>query len=169
MSIDFYGHWTKVWEMTYMFGHRVVLFQCEWFNTGSNITFPTETHLLTIDVRSRWYGNDPFVLPSQVQQSNVNVEEYGMCRSLRDETTEIVQITIADSISNTLCRTDIAPDIIPSEVVLQSGRGVYVEAANRDDFICNDDDGDENSNDRSDDKDEFRGHSDSDTDHDIEP
>ncbi|GMQ08946.1 hypothetical protein CsSME_00052473 [Camellia sinensis var. sinensis] len=35
--------------------------------------------------------------------------------SKTDETTEIVQISIADSISNTLRRTDIAPDIIPSQ------------------------------------------------------
>ncbi|XP_028084013.1 uncharacterized protein LOC114285184 [Camellia sinensis] len=68
MLIDFYGHLTKVWEMAYMCGHRVVLFQCKWFNSCSCRTFCTETHLTTINVRSRWYQNNPFVLPSQVQQ-----------------------------------------------------------------------------------------------------
>lgn len=201
MSIDFYGQLTKVWEMTYMFGHRVVLFQCEWFNTGSNRTFRTETHLTTIDVRSRWYQNDPFVLPSQVQQvfyvndtklgEHWKVVERFQRRGIwnvpeledvdpdanelpipndvfqQDETTEIVQISIADSISNTLRRTDIAPDIIPSQVVLQSSTSVHVEGPNRDDFIC--DDNDQHSNDPSDDEDEFHSHSNSDTDDDIEP
>lgn len=201
MSIDFYGQLNKVWEMTYMFGHRVVLFQCEWFNTGSNRTFRTETHLTTIDVRSRWYQNDPFVLPSQVQQvfyvndtklgEHWKVVERFQRRGIwnvpeledvdpddnelpipndvfqQDETTEIVQISIADSISNTLRRTDIAPDIIPSQVVLQSSTSVHVEGPNRDDFIC--DDNDQHSNDPSDDEDEFHSHSNSDTDDDIEP
>ncbi|XP_028102662.1 uncharacterized protein LOC114301906 [Camellia sinensis] len=85
----------------------------------------------------------------------------------QDETTEIFQINIADSISNTLRRTDIAPDIIPSQVVLQSSTSVHVEGPNRDDFIC--DDNDQHSNDPSDDEDEFHSHSNSDTDDDIEP
>lgn len=65
---NFYGHLCKVWELTYLFGHRVILFQCEWFNTEGNKTFRADTHCTSIDVRSRWYKNDPFVLPSQVQQ-----------------------------------------------------------------------------------------------------
>ena len=65
---SFYGRLCKVWEMTYLFGYRVVLFQCEWFNSGSNRTFHVEPHSTSIDVRSRWFKDDPFVLPSQVQQ-----------------------------------------------------------------------------------------------------
>ncbi|XP_058207294.1 uncharacterized protein LOC131320577 [Rhododendron vialii] len=37
-TIDFYGFLTKVWELSYLFNHRVVLFQCEWYNTGSSRT-----------------------------------------------------------------------------------------------------------------------------------
>ncbi|KAI8534959.1 hypothetical protein RHMOL_Rhmol10G0137600 [Rhododendron molle] len=54
--------------MTYLLGHQVVLFQCEWFNTGSNRTLRTDLHSTSIDIRSLWYKDDPFVLPSQVQQ-----------------------------------------------------------------------------------------------------
>ena len=32
-TTSFYGRLIKVWEMTYLFGHRVVLFQCEWYNS----------------------------------------------------------------------------------------------------------------------------------------
>ncbi|KAH7846709.1 hypothetical protein Vadar_017271 [Vaccinium darrowii] len=67
-TIDYCGRLIKVWEMTYMFGHRVVLFQCEWFNSGSDRTFRVDTHCTSIDVRSRWYIDDPFVFASQVQQ-----------------------------------------------------------------------------------------------------
>lgn len=67
-AIDFYGYLCKVWEMTYIYGHKVVLFQCEWFNTGSTRTIQIDEHFTSIDVRSRWYKDDPFVLPSQVQQ-----------------------------------------------------------------------------------------------------
>ncbi|KAF7152217.1 hypothetical protein RHSIM_Rhsim01G0128800 [Rhododendron simsii] len=65
---NFYGHLCKVWELTYLFRNQVVLFQCEWFNTGGNKTFHVDAHCTSIDVRSRWYKDDPFVLPNQVQQ-----------------------------------------------------------------------------------------------------
>ncbi|XP_058211618.1 uncharacterized protein LOC131323794 [Rhododendron vialii] len=67
-TINFYGFLTKVWEMTYLFGHRVVLFQCEWYNSGCSRFFWVDAHCSSIDVRSRWYKDDPFVFPSQVQQ-----------------------------------------------------------------------------------------------------
>lgn len=67
-SLNFYGYLCKVWEMTYLYNHKVVLFQCEWFNSGTKKTLCEEPHLTSIDVRSRWYKDDPFVLPSQVQK-----------------------------------------------------------------------------------------------------
>ena len=33
---DFYGHVCKIWELEYMFRHKIVLFQCEWYNIGTN-------------------------------------------------------------------------------------------------------------------------------------
>jgi hypothetical protein len=47
--------------------NKVVLFQCEWYNignTGKRKTIQTEKHCTSIDVSSRWYQNDPFILPS---------------------------------------------------------------------------------------------------------
>ncbi|KAG5547799.1 hypothetical protein RHGRI_013476 [Rhododendron griersonianum] len=50
---------------------RLVLFQCEWYNTGNTgraRTIRTDAHCTSIDVTSRWYQSDPFVLPSQAKQ-----------------------------------------------------------------------------------------------------
>lgn len=66
--IDFYGYLCGVLELNYLLGHQVVLFQCEWFDSESSRTFSCDPHVKTIDVRSGWYKNDPFVLPTQVKQ-----------------------------------------------------------------------------------------------------
>ncbi|KAG8375133.1 hypothetical protein BUALT_Bualt10G0068700 [Buddleja alternifolia] len=66
--IEFFGHLHRVIELTYLGDRKTVLFQCEWFDTGSKKTIQVDKHFMSIDVRSRWYKNDPFVLPIQVQQ-----------------------------------------------------------------------------------------------------
>ena len=52
--------------------YKVVLFQCEWYNTGNKTSrrrmIRIETHCTSINVQSRWYQNDPFILPSQAKQ-----------------------------------------------------------------------------------------------------
>ena len=40
-ELDFYGYLSKIYEMTYIYGNKVILFQCEWFNTGSRKTVRT--------------------------------------------------------------------------------------------------------------------------------
>ena len=67
----FYGHMYKIWELKYVFCHKVVLFQCKWYNIGTNgwrKTIRTDAHYTSIDVTSRWYKNDPFILPCQARQ-----------------------------------------------------------------------------------------------------
>ncbi|XP_071905980.1 uncharacterized protein [Coffea arabica] len=66
--IDFYGFVKAVVELTFFHAYKVVLLQCEWYNTCSTNTIKSDRHFVTIDIRSRWYQNDPFVLPNQVQQ-----------------------------------------------------------------------------------------------------
>ena len=49
----------------------IIKFQCEWYNTGNTSrkrTIRTETHYININVMSRWYKNDSFILPSQAKQ-----------------------------------------------------------------------------------------------------
>ena len=68
---DFCGHVCKIWELDYTFRHKVVLFQCKWYNTGTNgrkRMIRIDAHCTSIDVTSQWYENDPFILPSQVRQ-----------------------------------------------------------------------------------------------------
>ena len=68
---DFYGHVCKIWESEYVFRHKVVLFQCGWYNTGTNgqrKTIRTDAHHTSIDVTNQWYQNDSFILPSQAKQ-----------------------------------------------------------------------------------------------------
>ncbi|KAL3538398.1 hypothetical protein ACH5RR_001764 [Cinchona calisaya] len=62
--IDFYGFVKGVVELTFFHAYKVVLFQCEWYNTGSTNTMKSDRHFVSIDIRSRWYQNDPFVLPN---------------------------------------------------------------------------------------------------------
>lgn len=65
---EFYGFLTKVVELTFLRGHKTVLFQCEWYNTCSRKTIQKDKHFVSVDTRSRWYRHDPFVLPNQVRQ-----------------------------------------------------------------------------------------------------
>ncbi|KAG8383822.1 hypothetical protein BUALT_Bualt04G0053800 [Buddleja alternifolia] len=67
-TMEFFGFLHRVVELTYLGGRRTVLFECEWFDTGSKKTTQVDRHFISIDVSSRWYKNDPFVLPIQVQQ-----------------------------------------------------------------------------------------------------
>ncbi|KAI8526182.1 hypothetical protein RHMOL_Rhmol13G0289000 [Rhododendron molle] len=68
---NYYGHLIKVWEFEYMCENTVILFQCEWYNTGNtgrNGTIRTDKYCTSINVRSRWCQSDPFILPSQAKQ-----------------------------------------------------------------------------------------------------
>ncbi|XP_028107554.1 uncharacterized protein LOC114306510 [Camellia sinensis] len=162
--IKFYGYLCKVWELTYLFGHRVVLFQCEWYNTGSSRTLRVEPHVTTVDIRSRWYKDDSFVFPSQVQhvfnvpdtklRPNWRVVEKFQHRRIWDvpeldmpEFDEVLQDDENSTIVPTepiddvvvLRRDDIVPQIISMEVS-QSNKRVQPEGVMDDAFICDDDD-----------------------------
>lgn len=67
-SIEYFGFLRSVIELTYIGDYKVILFQCEWFDMGSKKTMQADKHFISIDIRSRLYKNDPFVLPVQVQQ-----------------------------------------------------------------------------------------------------
>lgn len=68
MNINFYGYLCKIWELRYLHGGNVVLFQCEWYNTGRKSRIYVDEHVSSVDVSRLWYKHDPFVLPSQVRQ-----------------------------------------------------------------------------------------------------
>lgn len=159
----FYGYLCKVWEISYLFNHRVVLFQCEWFNTGNNRTYRVDEHCTSIDIRSRWYKDDPFVLPSQVQQVfYVNDTKLGVNwkivqrfhhRGIWDvpELEEEEPNDVADSVLNEVYQQDEVDRIIPIVVedttpVLLHRNDIEAEIIHReginvnDGFICDDED-----------------------------
>ncbi|KAF7116020.1 hypothetical protein RHSIM_RhsimUnG0041600 [Rhododendron simsii] len=68
---NYYGHMIKIWEFEYMCENTVLLFQCEWYNTGNicrNGTIRIDKYCTSINVKSRWCQSDPFILPSQAKQ-----------------------------------------------------------------------------------------------------
>ncbi|XP_057482036.1 uncharacterized protein LOC130768967 [Actinidia eriantha] len=68
---NFYGHLINVWEFEYMCQNKVILFQCDWYNTGNagrNCTIRTDKYCTSINVKSRWYQSDPFIFPSHAKQ-----------------------------------------------------------------------------------------------------
>lgn len=55
---EFYGHLWNIWEFEYMRQNKVVLFQCEWYNTGNtgrSRTVRANTYCISINVTSQWY------------------------------------------------------------------------------------------------------------------
>ena len=66
----FFGHLCNVWEFEYICENKVVLFECEWYDTSitGRKTIRADPHCTSIDVTTRWYKDDPFILPSQAKQ-----------------------------------------------------------------------------------------------------
>lgn len=127
--------------------------------TGSSRTLRVEPHVTMVDVKSRWYKDDSFVLPSQVQQvfyvhdmmfcANWRVVEKFQLRRIQDvpevddvlqqdETTTVVPTEpIEDDV--VLRRNGIEPEIISMEVS-QSNKRVQPEGVMDDAFICDEED-----------------------------
>ena len=68
-DVNFYGVLTNVVELDYLFGHKVILFKCKWFDTNhKNKKIHQDPHFTVINISSTWYENDPFVLVTQAHQ-----------------------------------------------------------------------------------------------------
>ena len=140
--IDFFGYVSIIYELTYINGSKVVLFKCEWYNTGRKDRLHIDAHVTTIDVRGRWFEEDPFALPNQVNQvfyvndtklgPNWKVVERVKHRGIWDvpkrdedsgqnvtnepyqqeETNESVSVPVQEDFSFPYTRDDIEPEII---------------------------------------------------------
>ncbi|KAK9983801.1 hypothetical protein SO802_033326 [Lithocarpus litseifolius] len=90
---DFYGHVCKI----HVFRHKVVFFQCEWYNTGTNgrrRTITTDAHCTSIDFTSRWGVFD--VPEVRGEESNDNTEDSD---TFQQETiVNVVSINVEDNI-----------------------------------------------------------------------
>ncbi|XP_060673911.1 uncharacterized protein LOC107404290 [Ziziphus jujuba] len=77
-SCDFYGVIEDILVLDYRSKHSAVLFRCAWFDTNvKKKKMITEFQIISINVTSYWYKNDPFVLASQAKQV-FYVDDYKM-------------------------------------------------------------------------------------------
>ena len=68
-DVNFYGVLTNVVELDYLFGYKVIIFKCKWFDTNRKYKrIQQDPHFTIIDISSNWYENDPFVLATQAHQ-----------------------------------------------------------------------------------------------------
>ena len=67
---DFYGVITHIFEITYVFDHKVILFKCTWYDTDERKKrVRHEHHMTSINVGSKWYNNELLILAHQAKQS----------------------------------------------------------------------------------------------------
>lgn len=68
-NVNFYGVLTNVLELDYLFGYKIILFKCKWFDTNhQRKKIQQDPHFTIINISSTWYENDPFVLATQAHQ-----------------------------------------------------------------------------------------------------
>ena len=68
-ACDFYGVITDIFELTYVFDHKIVIFKWEWYETEERKKrVRTENHITSINIGSKWYRNEPFILANQAKQ-----------------------------------------------------------------------------------------------------
>ncbi|XP_060974565.1 uncharacterized protein LOC133039673 [Cannabis sativa] len=68
-TCDFYGVITDILEVSYIYDHKVVLFQCDWYDTDTKKKRThQEYHITSINVSSKWYKEEPYILADQANQ-----------------------------------------------------------------------------------------------------
>ena len=68
-------------ELDYLFGNKVILFKCKWFDKNfQNKKIHRDPHFTIINISSTWYENDPFVLATQARQV-FHLDDYKNCQN----------------------------------------------------------------------------------------
>lgn len=68
-TMIYYGVLLEVLELDYILGRKVFMFRCKWYNTDAKGKKMLVDHKLTsIDITSKWYVDEPFILANQAQQ-----------------------------------------------------------------------------------------------------
>ena len=65
--MDYYGILTDVVELDYSYGHRVVLFDCQWVSKGNRLKTDVDGFTLA-NFSNVIRHNEPFILASQAEQ-----------------------------------------------------------------------------------------------------
>ena len=67
-TCEFHGAITDIWELSYLLNHKVVLFKCTWYKIDGRNNICEEYHLTSVNVKSKWYIIQPFILTNQANQ-----------------------------------------------------------------------------------------------------
>ncbi|KAL0451287.1 UNVERIFIED_CONTAM: hypothetical protein Slati_1106800 [Sesamum latifolium] len=124
-----------------------------WFKDHSK-TVQRDKHFISVDSRSRWYQDDPFVLPNQVQQA-FYVNDTKLDRNEHEDVVDVafqphesdgvVLVETEDDDLVYLARKDVEPEIIEEGVLNKINDDEDESADNEDDTLiqyCDDDDDD---------------------------
>ena len=66
---EYYGELKNVFELCYPGRNRVYLFECDWWDTGSNTQgIRKEQGFTIVNTSCKWYESDPFILACQAAQ-----------------------------------------------------------------------------------------------------
>ncbi|XP_059650446.1 uncharacterized protein LOC132296251 [Cornus florida] len=65
---DYYGALTDIIELRYPLGRKIFLFKCDWFDVRIGTGVHKDTYFTSVNVASRAYKNQPFVLANQALQ-----------------------------------------------------------------------------------------------------
>ena len=68
-EINFYGAILEILEFHYIEGCRAIMFKCKWFEIESkNRRMQHDYNILSINISSQWYKDEPFILASQAEK-----------------------------------------------------------------------------------------------------
>ncbi|KAL8118869.1 hypothetical protein AgCh_016384 [Apium graveolens] len=68
-NILYYGFLIEILELSFIFYRKIYLFRCKWFNSDpKDKSVYKENDLTSINTKSNWYVNEPFILANQAQQ-----------------------------------------------------------------------------------------------------
>lgn len=68
-ACTYYGKLVNVVKVQFQDAFKVILFNCEWYDTeNKNNRVKRDYHLTSVDINSRWYIDDPYVLAIEAHQ-----------------------------------------------------------------------------------------------------
>ncbi|XP_065860347.1 uncharacterized protein [Euphorbia lathyris] len=68
-DVNFYGILQEIIELDYLYGKRVYMFKCDWWDVSDNRNgIRDDGKLVSVNIGRKWYADQPFILASQAEQ-----------------------------------------------------------------------------------------------------
>ncbi|XP_065849621.1 uncharacterized protein [Euphorbia lathyris] len=68
-DVNFYGILQEIIELDYLYGKRVYMFKCDWWDVSDNRNgIRDDGKLVSVNIGRKWYADQPFILASQTEQ-----------------------------------------------------------------------------------------------------